>query len=157
MKKKNKKFKQYEKLLRKDGDYDFGYLLVLERFKLKRMVKSFEEASHPHVGIEFTIRDMKMCVKLIDIVLEEDAYMETYMEDNYGPNGKIKISVGEDNILQVNRADGWEKIPTHVNVRNHRRFGWVNEPEVFVLMEYRRVKALRLYNKIRNRIFSWWW
>lgn len=48
-KKKNKKFKQYEKLLRKDGDFDYGYLLVLERFKLKRMIKSFEEADRKSV------------------------------------------------------------------------------------------------------------
>ena len=80
MKKKNKKFKQYEKLLRKDEDFDFGFLLELERFKLKRMVKSFEEASHPHVGIEYTIRDLKMCVKLLDIIMEDDAVSKMYNE-----------------------------------------------------------------------------
>ena len=154
---KNKKFKQYEKILRKDGDYDYGYLLVLERFKLKRMIKSFEEASHPHVSIEFTIRDMKMCVKLIDIILEEDACMNTYLDNNYGPNGKIKMSIGEDNTLKVDRKDGWEKTPTHVNIKNYKRFGWKEKPRDIIWMDYRRVKALHLYNKIRNRIFGWWW
>lgn len=157
MVKKKSTIKCYEKLLRKDEDFDFGYLFELERFKIRRMVKSFSEASVPHVGIEFTIRDLKLCVSLLDIILEQDAPMKTYMEDNYGLNGKVKMSFGEDNVLKVEERDSAYKTPVHVNTRNYKRFGFKEEPEKIVLMDYRRVKALRLYNKLRNRSFSWWW
>lgn len=158
MGKKRSTIKCYEKLLREDRDFDFSYLFILEQFKIKRMVKSFSEASVPHVGIEHTIRDLKICVSLLDIILERDAPYETYMEENYGPNGKVKMSVGEDNILKVEeRGPDCYKTPVHVNTRNYKRFGFKFEPEKIVLMDYRRVKALRLYNKLRNRSFHWWW
>lgn len=157
MGKKRSTIKCYEKLLREDRDYDYAYLLELEQFKLRRMVKNFSEASVPHVGIEFTIRDLKMCVSLLDIILERDAPYKTYMEENYGPNGKVKMSIGEDNILKVDHEPDSYKTPVHVNTRNYRRFGFKEEPKNILWMDYRRVKALRLYNKLRNRLFRWWW
>lgn len=82
---KKSKVKIYEKILKQDNDFDYAYLLIIERFKIKRMIKSFIEASCPHEGIEYTIRELKWCVKLIDIVLEEDAITKTYMEQ-FGQN-----------------------------------------------------------------------
>ena len=157
MKKKNYKFKKYEKILRKDEDFDYGYLLELEQFKLKRMIDSFENASCPHVGIEYTIRDMKICVSLLSILLERDAPYNTYLEDNFGINGKVKISVGEDNTVNVDRAPDCYKTPVHVNVNNHKRFGFKSKPTDIIKMDYRRVKAMYLYNRIRNRMLHWWW
>lgn len=158
MSRKNKStIKCYEKLLRKDKDFDFSYLLELERFKIKRMIKSFSEASVPHVGIEFTIRELKICISLIDIILGEDAPMKTYMENNYGPNGKVKMSVGDDHILNIERDPDCYKTPIQVNTNNYRRFGLKEKPNEILLMDYRRKKALKLYNSIRNRLFNWWW
>ena len=121
MGKKRSTIKCYEKLLREDRDYDYAYLLELEQFKLRRMVKNFSEAPVPHVGIEYTIRDLKMCVSLLDIILEKDAPYKTYLEENYGPNGKVKMSVGEDNVLKVEERDSAYKTPVHVNIRNYKR------------------------------------
>lgn len=158
MSRKNKStIKCYEKLLKKDKDFDFSYLLELERFKIKRMIKSFSEASVPHVGIEFTIRELKICVSLIDIILEEDAPMKTYMENNYGSNGKVRMSVGDDHILNIERDPDCYKTPIRVNTNNYRRFGLKEKPNKILLMDYRRRKALKLYNSIRNRLFNWWW
>ena len=157
MGKKRSTIKCYEKLLREDRDYDYAYLLELEQFKIRRMVKNFSEAPVPHVGIEYTIRDLKMCVSLLDIILEQDAPYKTYMEENYGPNGKVKMSIGEDNILKVDQEPDSYKTPVHVNTRNYKRFGFKDEPKNILWMDYRRVKALRLYNKLRNRLFHWWW
>jgi hypothetical protein len=70
--KQNKKIKQYIRLIKKDRDFDYAYLLILERHKLLRMIDSFTNATHPYVGIEYHIRDMKLCVELINIILEED-------------------------------------------------------------------------------------
>lgn len=160
-KKKNKKFKQYENLLREDGDFDFSFLLKLERFKLKRMVHSFENASVPHVGIEHTISELKMCVKLLDIIFEDDAvskmYNKAYMEVQlftYEP-----LDNNHYRLVRTNAKT--PKFPVHINTKNAHRF-WKNWGEnekldELLLPELRRVKALRLYNSLRNRCFKWWW
>ena len=161
MKKSNKKFKQYEKIIRKDEDFDFGYLLELERFKLKRMVYSFETASVPHVGIEYTIRDLKICVNLLDIIFEDDApskmYNDEYMKRNFivvSPTEGSRTSAISFNEEKI------PKFPIHVNTRNAKRF-WKSWDDTTMwsihLQDLRRVKALHLYNKIRNRCFGWWW
>ena len=43
MKKKNKTFKAYEKILREDHDWDSSYLLTLEKKKLERMYDYFSK------------------------------------------------------------------------------------------------------------------
>lgn len=160
MKKKNKKFKQYEKLLRKDGDFDFGFLLELERFKLKRMVHSFETASVPHVGIEHTIRDLKMCVKLLDIIFEDDApskmHSDAYLNFRLFEIGP-KDENGHSRLIRTDQEI--PKFPVHINTKNAKRFdkNWNEYMDAMVQPELRKMKALRLYNKLRNRCFHWWW
>lgn len=159
---KRSKIKQYEKILRKDEDFDFGYLLELERFKLKRMVKSFEEASVRHEGIEHTISELKMCVKLLDIIMEDDPaskmYNEAYM--------KVKLfeskPLGEGRYELVKTDEVAPKFPVHVNTNNAARFDryWNthnDELKETLKIDIRQAKALRLYNKLRNRCFKWWW
>ena len=159
---KRSKIKQYEKILRKDQDFDFGYLLELERFKLKRMVKSFEGASVRHEGIEHTISELKMCVKLLDIIMEDDAaskmYNEAYM--------KVKLfeakPLGEGRYELVKTDEIPPKFPIHINTNNAARFDryWNthnDELKETLKIEIRRAKALHLYNKLRNRCFKWWW
>lgn len=151
---KKSKVKIYEKMLKQDNDFDYAYLLIIERFKIKRMIKSFVEASCPHEGIEYTIRELKWCVKLIDIVLEEDAITKTYMEQ-FGQN-QLEIYDG----IVVLKKDIEYKIPIHINKNNAYRFNKMWNKDSLnnnILMEVRRVKALYLYNKIRNRMLKWWW
>lgn len=165
MGKKRSKFKCYEKLLKEDKDFDFGYLLVMERFKLKRMIDSFTNATHPYVSIERDIRDMKLCISLIDIALEEDAKYMTWLD-----------SVSENTVLSTKPTDKegiselvvdhkkYVDFPGHINYRNIGRFMKdvvIDESnhvlKTHTLVELRRLKALFLYNKIRNRMFCWWW
>lgn len=151
---KKSKVKIYEKMLKQDNDFDYAYLLIIERFKIKRMIKSFIEASCPHEGIEYTIRELKWCVKLIDIVLEEDAITKTYMEQ-FGQN-QLEIYDG----IVVLKKDIEYKIPIYINKNNAYRFNKIWNKDSLnnnILMEVRRVKALYLYNKIRNRMLKWWW
>lgn len=151
---KKSKVKIYEKMLKQDNDFDYAYLLIIERFKIKRMIKSFVEASCPHEGIEYTIRELKWCVKLIDIVLEEDAITKTYMEQ-FGQN-QLEIYDG----IVVLKKNIEYKIPIHINKNNAYRFNKIWNKDSLnnnILMEVRRVKALYLYNKIRNRMLKWWW
>ena len=45
MKKKNKTFKAYEKILRNDRDWEYNYLLSLEKKKLERMYDYFSNSN----------------------------------------------------------------------------------------------------------------
>ena len=159
-KKKNKKFKQYEKLLRKDEDFDFSFLLELERFKLKRMIKNFEEASQPHYGIEKKIEEMKMCVKLLDIIFEDDAPSRMYW-DAYSKIQLFTVAPPDKDGLSelIPTGEKPPKFPVHINTKNGKRFNkyWDENLEPIIQPELRRVKALHLYNKLRNRCFGWWW
>lgn len=109
--------------------WDWYFLLNLEQYKIKQMIKSFSKAKH-YVGWELDVRDMKICVALLDIIMTKDS---------------------------VNK--NWDKKICHINIRNAKRFvqsaSW-DDHYLFVL-ELRRIKALYLYNKIRNRLLKWWW
>ena len=108
--------------------YDWYNLLALERFKINAMAKDFEK-HHSYVGWEKDVRDMKLCVKLLDIIMDEDS---------------------------INK--NWEKEICYINTKNYKRFVSI-EPSKYYLekLELRRIKALHLYNKIRNRVLRWWW
>ena len=139
-------------------DYDWSGLLKLERLKISRMLKCQEKpCGFEYEGQEQVIRDMKICLSLIDIVLQEDPYFISYISQY---REKIEMTVDEESgILEVFRnGAGDVKIPVHVNTNNISRFGFPREykPKTCSLMDVRQVKALYLYNKIRNRILNWW-
>ena len=156
------KIKKYAKLLKKDRDYDFAFLFILERYKLKRMIESFQNSSMPHVGIEKKISEMQICVRLIDIILEEDAPFRTYMAE-YSKHNYVFINPsGTKGFSELTFSEEpFPKFPVHINTKNARRFhkpwGANRNLELALQPELRRIKALHLYNKIRNRSFGWWW
>lgn len=94
------------------------------------------------VGYQTVVRDMQICIKLIDIVLEEDAPYKSWLYQDYE-----------------------KPFSKYINIKNANRFlkpvNYVADPDSRIyqhlLVEYRKVKALALYNKIRTyKIFSWW-
>ena len=109
--------------------WDWYFLLNLEQYKIKQMIKSFSKAKH-YVGWERDVRDMKLCVTLIDIICENDSI-----------------------------SKNWRKEICNINIRNAKRFHMnsSNNDHYLFLLELRRIKALHLYNKIRNRMLRWWW
>lgn len=152
---KKSKVKIYEKILKHDEDFDYSYLLKLERFKIKQMISSFENSNFKYDGITYDIRDMKMCVKLIDIILEEDKFSKKFLEQFES----VKYEIDDNNRLILTNNDDI-KIPIHINKNNIKRYINLENKENFndnFLMELRKCKALKLYNKIRNKMFSWWW
>ena len=110
---------------KKDYDFDYYYLLKLEKDKLEKMVISWNNANY--IGCEKHQRQMKLCINLIDIVL--------------------------DDIFEY---DGY------INTKNSKRF-WRYSCDNEKLqrsfeLKIRELKALSLYNKIRNdNMLQWWW
>lgn len=148
MKKKNKTFKAYEKILRNDHDWDYMYLLRLEKKKLTRMFNCFSNSSQDTKES----RDISLCLRLIDIILEEDPVSRKFYQS--------VVQSDENTTLHF---------PAYVNYQNENRFfnGGTrpikeyiernSRKPVFQLDELRKTKAMFLYNKIRAyKMFSWW-
>lgn len=176
MKKKNKRFKSYEKILRNDKDWDFVYMIYLEKKKLQRMYTYFSEGK---IVANFKAsKEIAICIRLIDIFLENDpaskAYYEsleksTIMKTKALPNGTHQLLVEHPEPI---------KFPKHVNHRNEKRFHSSNslilteaiadekaDPGNILLKnrvtllksEFRKEKAFYLYNKIRAlKMTSWY-
>lgn len=131
--------------------WDWYYLLHLEQAKLKEMADYFEKKDR-FVGVEKVVRDIRICLKLIDIICEKDAPYKSWLHQSYGHPIKDFESIEE------------VKFPKYINVKNRHRFlhkDFLNgsHPNIFnsLLAEYRKMKALALYNKIRTyKLFSWW-
>ena len=119
-------------------DWDYSYLLELEKFKLQLMIDNF--TNYPHVEHKNHIKWMSISIKLIDIILEKDMCI------NYDFNN--------ENIT----------INKYINIRNAERFNCysqthnVNEQlTLFGKEMLRERKALYLYNAIRyNYLYEWW-
>lgn len=133
--------------------WDYGYLLKLEQYKIREMRDYFQK-SKLVVGWELQVRDLTICDKLIDIIIEEDKQYQSWLHSNY----------------DINAEDRWKnkglKFPIYVNVRNYKRFlPQANIKEIdnhlFLVENFkislRQQKALHLYNLIRTYRMQRWW
>jgi hypothetical protein len=137
--------------------WDFGYLLKLEQYKIREISK-FISKQRNFVNWKSCIRDLKLCDKLISIVLEEDNVNKGYL--NKYTTFKIKTTKNDKGTYTLDTSD-WVT-PTfdhYVNIKNAKRF---NVDIIPRLIEHQKVdlritKALYLYNKIRSyKMFNWW-
>lgn len=121
--------KKYSKFLNKDKDWDWEYMLELEKFKLERMSKYFSE-SKLTIDWERMVREINLCIKLINIVIDQDF------------------------IGYLNNEN--KKLP-YINTRNYKRFVNYFYERESSYDNLRQTKALHLYNLIRTyRMRSWW-
>ena len=66
----------YKRLLVKDQDWDYAYLMALEKKKLQRMhnyIKRESRLEHK----DYVVRDIAICIRLIDIFMEDDTVHNT--------------------------------------------------------------------------------
>lgn len=134
--------------------WDFAYLLQIEQRKLREMAAYFKKHKRT-VGWEFQVRDCELCAKLIDIILERDAYYMSWLNANYGKKACV--------IRATQNPDYDIPFPKHVNIRNSQRFlpnvDFNENPKLIehLKVSLRQTKALYVYNKIRSyRMFHWW-
>lgn len=126
--------------------WDYGYLLKLEQYKIREMCEYLKK-HHTPIDWELQVREMAICIKLIDIILEEDAYYKSWLNNNYS-------SIPHKNL----------PFPVYVNTKNYKRFLPLSDLKSLNSSLYphfhntlRQQKALYLYNKIRAYcMFSWW-
>lgn len=113
-------------LIVRDRPWDYVYLLELEKQKLRQML-NYHKKYQRFEGVEFVIRDIALCVKLLDICIKEDIEPVEYI-----------------NIRNASRF--WAlflELPP--SIQEEQKF-WI-----------RVEKAWALYNQIRYRnIWKWW-
>lgn len=114
--------------------FDYEYLLDIERVVLKYMAEYFK-SSNIVVGNEFIVRDISLCLKLLDIATGRDFHSNNLFYENEGINAP------------------------YVNTRNKDRFikyttkGFGSPAIKFFIRE---VKAWNLYCRVRSNMQGWW-
>lgn len=141
-------------LLWKDREWDYGFMLEIERFKLRRMCKWYKKNNYGHLASgERTYKQMKLAASLLDIILESDWWT---IDDRYrkifDENGKYIPTPDERYILKA-----------YVNLGNAKRFMPYITDESLKKMpnlwrtELRVEKAWSLYHKYRDKYMDGWW
>ncbi len=172
-KKKNNVVRAYKHLLQNDRDWDFCYLLFLERKKMKRMVKYFSESNIAYYN-HLVVRDLNICIRLLDITLDYERATNIW-SDEVGSLIEVHFHKipGEDCYTMESKFKSMiPDYPKYVNTHNWKRF--LSEQCSLYPMkkdnveeekwryehfkeDLRKAKAWHLYNIIREyRLFSWW-
>lgn len=143
------------------SDFDFYYLLKLEQLKIRKMTKYFKKHSII-ADAPLVIRDLIISDRLISIILEEDNIYKAHINQ----------------CIRNSRSEGLPLVngTIYINAKNERRFfrstpikdnNEYREPyrgelgrnfrDKTLKMSLRRLKALHLYNMIREyRMLNWW-
>ena len=77
--------KKYSKILKEDRDYDFEYMLDLEKFKLKRMSEYFSK-SQIISDWERVVKEINLCIKLINIIKNKTSIRQTQISKRKNQN-----------------------------------------------------------------------
>lgn len=140
-------------LLWKDREWDYGFMLEMERFKLRRMCKWYLKNNYGHaVNGESTYKQMKFAADLLDIILDNDWYIIKDIDKPIFVDGKFFKHPDSDYVLS-----------TYVNLRNYKRFlPWLKQETVdkapnFWSTEVRVAKAWSLYHKFSEHYMQGWW
>lgn len=123
------------KLARKFQPWDFGFNLEIEREMLNRMYKFYSSDKPVAVGSERVAREVKLAIKLLGIIMEEDSAVSW---------------------AEIGNIHGW-KLNKYINTRNANRFGTFFDLEEPLMKDnLRQAKAWYLYNKLRlYRMQTW--
>lgn len=143
--------------------WDEGYLLDLEYAKIKEM-KAYQERTQRFEGVEYVIRDMGICLSLIEIftgkrsTFEYEGNLEFVDADpKFGvdENGEPLKEIKPGNLkyickVRVNTKNADRFIPKGLS-DNIRKY-WIEHPDEIYI-----AKARYLYHKIRYEKEQEWW
>lgn len=129
--------------------FDADYLYELEQAKLKEMI-AFNKRVQGHQGWEHDVRNMEICVSLLDILLEKRRLFHFTGNPEFSEpdeNGTVQWLPG----TLVHHCD------VYVNKRNATRFLEPEQVEKWYDEDIYREKAKALYFKIRYEHTDEWW
>lgn len=129
-----------------------SFLYELEKVKIQEMINYHKKVKR-FVGWEYVVRDMELCVKLIDMMLDDTPYFHF--------NGNLVFKKTEDcETYSVGKTEDFKYVcDVKVNTRNIDRFCAEKEKDSFLKFPHelylRKIK--HLYHKIRyERDCEWW-
>lgn len=138
--------------------WDYSYLYQLEYEKIKEMVQ-YHEAHKSFVDVEYVIRDMKICLSLLEIMLERRSLF-------HFDGMLVPVDTGEKDedgnpLKELKETSDFKyHCDVNVNLRNMKRF--VSDENAYKFYtnmphELYELKAKRLYHKIRYERDGGWW
>ena len=149
------KINSWCKLLENDFDWDYVFLLKLERKKIAEMYNYFKKCTRTD-KMPFVARDLLLCIKLLDIVLEKDDLRLEFSEPKFERKNNDIYE-----MVECPRITNYRHI--YINTRNADRFSKLSfsikdhDIEIINKDTLRKDKAWNLYNKIRcDKIYTWW-
>lgn len=137
----------------KGEPWDYDFLFKLEYAKIREMLEWHKE-KHRFEGVEFTIRDLRICLSLLGIIMGE--------RQLFHYEGKLLSEpTGDGEMRRIVESPDFKYVPdVYVNTRNIGRFVdkenlrdfYTKFPgDLYVL------KARHLYHKIRLEEEETWW
>ena len=91
----------------KSGDFDYGYILQMMKFKLERLEKSLQNGYEVEKDRLPKIEDIKRCIELIN----------NYLEDNYAERCGYVHSDGEVEFVPTEKNKNGEQLYEMVRVK----------------------------------------
>jgi len=153
-----KRFLRVLKATLKSYPYDSSFLLEIEQAKLNE-IADYIEVNDRFVGCEFVVRDIRLCVKLIEILKNDTKYFHFNGDIRLVPSGKVDED-GND-IMELKPTPDFKYVcDVNVNKRNINRFVRnQKEKEIFERQPHELYlkKARCLYHKIRSEREEEWW
>lgn len=132
--------------------YDHRFLYDIEHAKIKEMSDYLEEADR-FEGVEHVVRDMRICLSLIEIFSES--------RNLFHFNGHLTFEDADGGMKKIGNTDDFAYIcDVNVNLKNIDRF--VKNPRLkkYVMThphELYILKAKHLYHKIHLERDGEWW
>lgn len=129
--------------------FDFGYLYNLELAKLKEMVDYFTKYGISADNDKY-IRQMKLAIRLLEIIIEEDGFYYQWPSDTE-----------VDDIKSLKKDLPKYICTVKINTKNADRFVRNEKEKDFYINRYPHelylLKAKYLYHKLRNDFEQTWW
>ena len=148
----NKNFYALLKEVYKTYPWDESFLYDLEKAKIEEMRK-YHIKSDRFVGVEYVIRDMKICENLIDIFNGK--------KNLFHYDGNLTFNKLEDGNYEMGHTSDFKyNCDVKVNTKNLKRF--VHDEKLYKFYldsphELYMLKAKYLYHKIRYENDGNWW
>lgn len=139
--------------LYKDREWDYSFMLEIEQKKLKNMIKWYEQNDYGHsVSCHRIVREMKLAVSLLDIILEKENFWFIDYPEGYEFVVDHKYKPLPETSFVIDK---------YINTKNYKRFfSWLNDnamksPSWKIDLRIR--KAWYLYHKLREQYMINWW
>lgn len=146
----------------KTRPYDYSFLFRMEYDKIKEMANYLEKADR-FIGAEYVVRDMRICLSLLEIILGERNtfhFTGTLCFKDIPEEERNEGGLGKDEKVIEPTPDFKYHCDVHVNLKNMKRFVLDEKHYDFYTKnphELYELKAKALYHKIRYEHDMEWW